>query len=105
MTLFNAAVADYFKKPQILEIDASEWQGNPGKTIWVQALDDTLVTTVYVTISDETGAVLEEGYAERAACPWWTYMAYTQVPMEPRPHVVATASDMPGHSAELAWQS
>lgn len=99
MTLFNAAMADYFKKPQILEIDASEWQGNPGKTIWVQALDDTLVTTVYVTISDETGAVSKKAMLSappaRGGGTWHT----------PRPHVVATASDMPGHSAELAWQS
>ena len=105
MTPFNAAVADYFKEPQVLEIDASEWDGNPGKVIWVEAVDDTQVTKVRVTISDENGAVLEEGNAQRAAGLWWTYTANTQVPMEPRPHVTATAYDMPGNSAELVWQN
>ena len=104
MTPFNAAVADYFREPQILEIDASEWQGQPGKVIWVQAVDDTLVTKVHVTISDENGALLEEGDAQRAAGLWWTYTATTTVPMEPTPHVLVTAYDMPGNSAELAWQ-
>jgi len=104
MTPFNAAVADYFKEPQVLEIDASEWQGISGKVIWVKAIDDTQVTKVHVTISDENGAVLEEGHAQRAAGLWWTYTANTQVPMVPRPRVVATAYDLPGNTAELAWQ-
>lgn len=105
MTPFNAAVADWFNKPQILEIDASEWHGAPGDEIWVQAVDDTLVSSVHVTISDENGAVLEEGPAQRAGGLWWTYTADTTVPMEPKPHVVATAYDQPGHSAEMAWQN
>ena len=105
MTPFNAAVADYFKKPAVLEIDASEWQGRAGNEIWVQAVDDTLVTKVHVTISDQNGAVLEEGNAQRAAGLWWTYTAHTQVPMEPKPHVVVTAHDMPGHFAELVWEN
>src|SRR5690349_12923493 len=39
MTPFNAAVADYFKKPQVLEIDASEWQGRAGNEIYVRAFE------------------------------------------------------------------
>jgi hypothetical protein len=105
MTPFNAAVADWFKKPQILEIDASEWKGQAGKVIWVQATDDTLVTEVYVKISDQTGAVLEEGDAQHAGGLWWTYTANTTVPMEPKPHVVVTAVDQPGHYGKLEWQS
>ena len=105
MIPFNAAVADFFKKPRVLEIDASEWQGKAGNEIWVEAVDDTLVTKVHVTISDQNGAVLEEGNAQRADGLWWTYTATTTVPMEPTPHVVATAYDMPGNSAELAWQN
>ena len=104
MNPFNAAVADFFREPVVLEIDASEWQGRAGNEIWVQAVDDTLVTKVHVTISDSNGAVLEEGTAQRAEGLWWTYTATTTVPMEPRPHVLATAYDMPGNSAELAWQ-
>jgi hypothetical protein len=105
MTPFNAAVADYFKEPVILEIDASEWQGIAGNEISVQAVDDTLVTKVHVTISDPNGAVLEEGNAQRAGGLWWTYTANTQVPMEPKPHVVVTAYDQPGNTAELAWEN
>ena len=105
MTPFNAAVADFFREPTILEIDASEWQGRAGNEIWVEAVDDTLITKVHVTISDQNGAVLEEGNAQRADGLWWTYTATTTVPMEPRPHVLATAYDMPGNTAELAWQN
>jgi hypothetical protein len=105
MTAFNAAVKDWFSEPRILEIDASGWQGVPGDEIHVLAMDDTLVTEVHVSISDESGVVLEEGYAERAEGLWWTYTANTTVPMEPTPHVVASAQDMPGNSAELAWQN
>ena len=104
LTPFNAAVADFFREPTILEIDASEWQGRAGNEIWVEAVDDTLVTKVHVTISDSNGAVLEEGNAQRADGLWWTYTATTTVPMESMPHVLATAYDMPGNSAELAWQ-
>jgi len=105
MNPFNAAVADFFGEPRILEIDASEWQGQPGKVIWVQAEDDTLVTKVHVTISDQNGAVLEEGNAQRAAALWWTYTANTQVAMEPKPHVLVTAFDQPGNSAEMVWEN
>jgi hypothetical protein len=105
MTPFNAAVADYFKAPVILEIDTRAWRGEAGNEIYVKAADDTLVTKVHVTISDQNGAVLEEGNAQRAGGLWWTYTANTQVPMEPRPHVLVTAHDMPGNSAELTWQN
>jgi hypothetical protein len=86
----------------------SRFHGNstrPGTEIWVQAVDDTLVTQVHVTISDQNGAVLEEGNAQRAAGLWWTYTAHTQVPMEPRPHVLVTAHDQPGHFAEKVWEN
>jgi hypothetical protein len=62
----------------------------------VHALDDTLVTKVHVTISEQNGAVLAEGNAQRADDLWWTYAAKTTVPMEPKPHVIATAYDQPG---------
>ena len=97
----NAAVVDFFREPVILEIDASEWQDKAANEIWVEALDDTLVSKVHVTISDSNGAVLEEGPAQRAAGLWWTYTATTTVPMEPKPHVVATAYEQPGNTARL----
>src|SRR5262249_30736310 len=101
MNAFNAAVADFFNQPSVLKIDASEWHGAVGDKIYVQAVDDTLITKVHMTISDQNGVVLEEGNAQRADGPWWTYTANTQVPMEPKPHVVALP--MTCQAIPLSW--
>src|SRR5260221_9685814 len=58
MSAFNAAVADWFNKPQVLEIDANGWTGASGETIRVKAMDDTLVIKVHVVITDNANAVL-----------------------------------------------
>jgi len=103
MTPFNAAVADFFREPTILEIDASEWQGRAGNEIWVEAVDDTLVTKVHVTISDQNGAMLEEGNAQRADGLWWTYTATTTVLMEPRPHLMSLQLPMTSPAIPPSW--
>ena len=105
MTPFNAAVADFFRKPTILEIDTSEWQGRAGNEIWVEAVDDTLVTKVHVTISDPNGAVLEEGNAQRAdACGGRTRQpprySWSRSPMSLQPPMTSPA--IPPSSA---WQN
>jgi len=43
MSPFNAAVADWFRKPVVHEIDHSGWTGEIGQTIRVRAQDDTQV--------------------------------------------------------------
>ena len=101
---FNMAVADWFRHPQVLGFDVREWDGTPGSLIHVDAIDDTKVTKVEVSIYDPEGVLLEEGEAQPAEGTWWTYTAHTTVPLEPMPQVIATAYDRPGHLTRKVWE-
>ena len=105
MSAFNVAVADWFNKPEVLEIDASGWNGQVGQTIRVKAKDDVQVAKVTVVISDENGTVIEQGDAVQAEGLWWDYTTKTPISMNPAPSVVATAKDLPGNSGDMAWQN
>ena len=102
---FNAAVADWFKKPEILEIDVNGWTGQIGQSIRVKAMDDTLVTKIHVTIVNDNNELREEGDAVQADGLWWVYTTKTIVQMDMNPVVTATAQDRPGNSAEMALQN
>lgn len=105
MSAFNAAVADWFNKPQVLEINASGWNGEIGQSIRIKAMDDTLVTNVHVMITDVNGTILEQGDAAQGEGQWWVYTSTTQISGEAEPRIVATAQDLPGNNGELAWQN
>ena len=106
MSAFNAAVADWFNKPEVLLIDAGDWTGSIGQTIRVKAIDDTLVTNVHVAIVDSVNnTVLEEGDATQIDGLWWSYTTTTQVSIEAQPRIVAAAQDLPGNSTNLVWQN
>ena len=105
MSAFNAAVADWFNKPRVLEIDTTLWNGEAGQVIRVKAIDDTLVTGVQVTISDPDGNVLEQGEAALEDGLWWSYTTQTSAPIESAPQVKASARDFAGNSAEMAWMN
>src|SRR5436190_16003822 len=79
MSAFNAAVADWFNKPEVLEINIDSWTGDPGQTIRVKAQDDTQVTKVHVQITDGAGNLLEQGEATPADGLWWEYTTTTNV--------------------------
>ena len=97
-TPYNIAVADWFNRPQILEIDLSGWVNGDGGTIRVRAQDDVLVEGVKVTIADETGAFLEEGEAQEVGALWWEYNTAQASATNMR--VTAAARDLPGHVTE-----
>ena len=105
MSPFNAAVADWFNTPEVVEIDASGWNGQIGQPIRIKAQDDIHVAKVSVVISDENSTIIEQGDAVQADGLWWTYTTKTPVSMNPKPYVVATAHDLPGNSADMAWQN
>ena len=102
-TPFNAAVADWFNKPQVLEIDASNWTGEAGEIIRIKAQDDTMVAQVRVVIHATSGTTLETGNAVQADGLWWQYT--TQVPTsgDPNTHITVTAQDLPGNTHEMSW--
>jgi hypothetical protein len=101
LNAYNVAMADWFHAPEILELDASGWNGAAGQVIRIKAIDDVQVTQVNVVITDSAGAVLEQGQAVRADGLWWNYTTTAAAPDGPR--VVATAHDLPGHIAEFNW--
>ncbi len=98
---YNVAIADWYHAPEIKEVDASAWNGAVGQVIRIQAVDDVKVMQVNVVITDNLGAVLEQGAAMQAEGAWWQYMTTATAPDSPR--IVATARDLPGNIAEFHW--
>jgi len=105
LNAYNAALADWFNKPQVLEIDTQNWNGAMEQIIRVQAQDDTRVTKVHVKITDTQGSVLEEGDAVQADGLWWEYATSASVADLSTAVVTATAHDLPGNSHILVWQN
>lgn len=99
---FNAAVADWFNQPEILEINTAYWNGGIGEAISVKAQDDTFVARVHVVIRDGNNTILEEGDAQPSDGLWWFYMAKSIVNMAGNPQVTAQAYDLAGNVAEMA---
>jgi hypothetical protein len=99
---YNIAVADWFKAPEILEIDLDGWNGQSGEVIRVRAQDNVLVQQVSVKITNGTPTPLEEGQASDAGALWWEYQA-TQNLAGPLT-VTVYATDLPGHTAQASAQ-
>lgn len=95
MNAFNAAVADWFNKPQVLEIDTAGWDGSIGGIIRVKAMDDPRVNRVHVEIRDGDGNIFEQGEASPADGLWWSYTTSAAVPMQSTPFVNVTVHDRP----------
>ena len=105
MSAFNAAVADWFDKPEVLQIDASGWTGEIEQIIRIKAQDNTFVAKVHVVIDNGQGSTIhEQGYAVQADGLWWEYTTTTIVSITPTTRVVAMAHDLPGNSNGLVWQ-
>ena len=100
-TAYNLAVADWFGKPQVLEIDTTGWSGQPGQTIRVKAMDDTQVTKVIVVIKDGSGAILLQDYADQLDAAWWNFTTTTAVSNPSAVTISATAYDLPGNTHVL----
>jgi len=98
MSAYNAAMADWFGEPEVLDIDANGWTGQAGQTLRIRAQDDTQVTRVHLLIDNAHGTIFEQGEMVQTDNLWWTYTTTTQVPMDPAPRLIATAYDLPGNS-------
>jgi hypothetical protein len=95
---YNVAIADWLHPPEILEIDLSGWSNGDGGIIRVRAQDDVRVEGVVVTITDENGALLEEGEAGETGALWWEYS--TAQAAANNMCVTVAARDLPGHITE-----
>ena len=95
---YNRAVADWFGKPQILQLDANGWNGERGRTIRIKAQDDTMVVRVEVVIHNN-GTILEQGEAVPSETDGalWTYVTTTEVTPAAGVLLDAKAYDLPGN--------
>jgi hypothetical protein len=71
---YNVAFADFFRAPDILEINISNYTGQAGQVIHIKVTDDFKVKTVKVQIHNDDGSLVEEGLAVQTGNgPDWTY--------------------------------
>jgi len=62
-TAYNLAIADFFRPPEIGEIDATLYTAQINTTISIEAADDTKEVKVEVKINNTDGSLAEQGEA------------------------------------------
>jgi hypothetical protein len=99
---FALMVADFFNAPTVDEVDLSDYHGEVGDPVVVQAHDDFDVLSVQVDLMDSEGNVLEGGEAqeEPPESGRWIYEAQTAVPTGQTVRIAVTAEDRPGGKGE-----
>ncbi|WP_320051817.1 hypothetical protein [uncultured Acetobacteroides sp.] len=96
----QVAIADYLNAPRIDAIDASLYKGLAGGTITVSASDNFMVASVQVAIHTADGEVIESGSAAKGTDDRWIYATIQQHHGYASCQITATASDLPGNTAE-----
>ena len=96
---FNRAIADFFKPPEIDEIDSSNYSGHIGNKLIATVTDDFRVVSVTVRIEKANGSLLEEGTATLLPDGLnWMYVATVENGNVTGTTVSFIAADLPGHS-------
>jgi hypothetical protein len=98
-TPFTLAVADWLNIPEILDIDCSDYSGQQGDVILVEAIDDAMVKYVRISIISIDGILVEEGLAvPDVSGKVWTYTATQTDNNDVKGYkIVVTVSDLPGN--------
>ena len=97
-TAYNTALADFFKAPEIREIDRSQYTGQPNSIIRIDAIDNFRVASVNVILLNQAGDILEQG--EAVTDPNSHYWIYTAVNLNQDvagSTVRVQAADLPGN--------
>jgi hypothetical protein len=95
---YNVALTDAIKPPEIKEIDRSQYTGLTNSIIRINAFDDFKVSSVYVTLLDQAGAIVEQG--EATVDPnshYWIYTATTDKLDYIGCTLQVQANDLPGN--------
>lgn len=102
-TAYNIAFRDYYRKPEVIEIDTINYNGVPGSQIAVKAVDDCKVTGVVVQIISADGVLIESGNATFVARnnARWIYTASQDNPELAGCRVTAVAKDIPENEGSL----
>lgn len=101
-TAYNVALRDAMNPPVIDDVNIGGYKGTVGDLIVVRARDVITPKSVRVAIFSQAGAVLEEGDAVIRANDRriWTYTVTAANAAIAGTRVVATATDLPGNTAE-----
>ncbi len=95
---YNIAVADFFKAPDIDEVDLESYSGAVGDTIRVRAIDNFKVEEVKVEIYNADGSAVESGMAVKDSNGLdWIYTATAANEDLSGDRIVIKASDVPGN--------
>ncbi|RZJ88603.1 MAG: hypothetical protein EOO20_13220 [Chryseobacterium sp.] len=98
-SVYNLALANYCKAPQIILIDTANYQGQIGEQIRVRAIDNFKVTEVRVSVYDAADVLLESGLAILSANNIdWIYDATTLRSTLAGTKITAEAKDTPGNT-------
>ena len=100
--VFALTIADFFNVPSIVEVDASNYNGQAGGTIKVITADDFGVVNLNVVITDaDEGNVIETGQAVESpvGTGYWLYTATSTAPAGILAGIQVTATDRPGGTA------
>jgi hypothetical protein len=102
-TAYSAAVGDYMSAPNIFAINTATYRGIVGDQIIIDVLDDYIVPSVTVTISNPDGTVVETGAAVLSEnnLVEWIYTAKIANANFVGDKVTAVATDMPGNVSVL----
>ncbi|MRG46965.1 hypothetical protein GFS24_17720 [Chitinophaga sp. SYP-B3965] len=97
-TAYNTALADFFKAPEIIEIDRSAYTGLPNSIIRINAIDNFRVESVSVILLDQAGNPIEQGQAVTDPnSHYWIYTAINANQDVPGSTVRVQAADLPGN--------
>ncbi len=103
LSAYQWAMIDYYGKPQVLEIDISNWTGEIGQRIQIKAKDNLMVLSVRVRIreNDVSQIELERGEAVQSKTDrlLWTYTTRMTLPQNGI-RLEVLAYDLPGNMGE-----
>ena len=98
---YNLAVADYFGKPEILDIDISRWTGQASQQIYIRAKDNFMVVRVRLVIrpNGQDYDALDGGEAVQSGTDGllWVFTTTAPIDIVPEMQLDAYAYDLPGN--------
>jgi hypothetical protein len=103
LSAYNLALADYFKAPEIVSVDISQYSaaagGSPNLRIAAKVKDNFRVESVKIKIEDAGGSMLEEGNAIiQPDGLSWVFTSTVAGATTSGNKVSITATDLPGNS-------
>jgi hypothetical protein len=99
---YTAAITEYMRKPEVVEVDTVEYAGKAGQQIKIKASKkDFEIEMVEVVILDKEGNIFEKGKALRDRIDGWIYTANTTAAIIDTFRIRVTAWDRTGNSSEI----